>query len=274
MNDATPDDPRQTAASRDMPRSTMVNHGQSRLTATDRDLSQYTMTIEEAVALFKNAGLERNKRTVERYCEHSQIDAVKLVAAYGPTWFLNPESVEGKIKKLQQFEDIKKQRANTETPSDSEARHPNSDHDMSRSVAVDRDIPRQDETPTEPVSHPVVSVRDVALEEENRRLKQENLDLRIDNRGLVQTVNTLVEETREFAKERREMIGERKTFMAQIGELTTRMLQLTGRREDRPPTHVQADVIPSRVIDVDVRPNGRDGGVDNSGAGNLGESVQ
>ena len=129
------------------------------MTVADRDLSQYIMTIDEAFILFDRAGLSRNKRTVKRNCENSQIDAVKLVAAFGPTWFLNPESVEGKIKKLQQFEDIKKRRTAVESTSATETKQSNNILDMSRSAAVNLDMSLQAGTPTNECRRPTYLFR-------------------------------------------------------------------------------------------------------------------
>src|SRR3954462_2131896 len=172
MSDTSPDNKdelRQTAADRDESRLAATDHGVSRPTAADRDLSQYTMTIDEALTLFKNAGLERNKRTIERYCEHSQIAAVKLVAAFGPTWYLNAESVEGKIKNLLQFEEQKKQRPTVApTPAIDEVRHDDPSHSVSGVTATSPDTPRQEEQVNATPSQPVVPVpAAVVLEEEN-----------------------------------------------------------------------------------------------------------
>jgi hypothetical protein len=271
MNDTTPDNhdnPRQVAASRDESRLVATDHGLSRQVATDRDLSQYTITIEEAITLFTNAGVSRDKRTIERYCEHSKIDAVKLFSEFGPKWYLNPESVDGTIKKLQQFADAKKQATTSApTPDDIEARQPDDGRALSGHAAASPDKPRQEELLVPTLSQPVVPVPEVtALEQENKRLKEDILDLKIDNRGLTKTVNTLVEEVREFARERREIQAERKTWMAQIGEMTTRLLQLSSGH-DRP-TPAPAEVIHARVIEVDAQPaanpHSDKPGVDNS----------
>src|SRR5947209_114862 len=190
----SPDQPRLTATDRDMSRLTATDHGQPRLTATTPDMSQYTMTVEEALVRFEAAGIPRNKRTIERYCEHSRIDAVKVAAAFGLTWFLNAESVEGTINRLLKFEEEKKLRQGTTTP-DNEARQPTTDHGLSRLTATDRDTSGGDEGSGAPLSQVVAPPEEVkAIQEENDRLKQENVslkqenvDMKINNRGLTQT---------------------------------------------------------------------------------------
>jgi hypothetical protein len=221
---------------------------------TDRDLSQYTITIEQAISLFDNAGVGRDKRTIERYCEHNKIDAVKLFSEFGPKWYLNPESVAGKIKKLQQFADTSNQATtSTQTSHDNEPRQSDDSRALSGHAAASRDESRHEEVVDHPVSQPVVPVPEVAaLEQENKRLKEENLDLRIDNRGLTKTVSTLVEESREFSKERRDMQAERKTWMAQFGEMTSRLMQLSSGHDRSTPA--PAEVIHTRVIEVDSQP--------------------
>jgi hypothetical protein len=117
---------------------------------------------------------------------------------------------------------------------------------------------------TEPPVSPVVAPpdRERLLEEENSRLKlenvdlkRENVDLRVDNRGLTKTVGSLSGEISAFGKERREMQAERKTFMAQIGELTTRVFQLQAGRERPAPEPVKAEIVHERVIDVTPPPS-------------------
>jgi hypothetical protein len=271
-NQDTPDKARQAAASPDMPRHAAADHGLSRQAAaspdiprqevpTDRDLSDYTMTVEEALTRFEQAGVRRDKRTVERYCEHSKIDAVKVFGAFGPTWRLNPESVEGKIKNLQKQLAESGDIVATTTP-DNEVRQATTDHGLSRHAAASPDMSGPVAASEAPMSHPVAPPDKVSvLEDENQRLRQENtdlkkdyLDVKIDNRGLTQTVVSLTEEIKEFGKERREMQSERKSFMAQIGDLTMRLGLLAAGRERTPTEPIQATIIHDQPSDTNGAP--------------------
>jgi hypothetical protein len=248
----------------------MVDHGQPRQTLTDPDilsaaeeagdLSAYTMTIEEALARFTQAGLIRDKRTVARYCEHNKIDAIKVFGFNGPTWRLNPESVDGKIKNLLKFAEERQEQPTLTSP-DKEPRQtlatPDTpgqtmvDHGLSGSVMANPDMSRSDiEAEGQATPTAVSREREKVLEEENTRLRQELVDEKINNRALTQTVSVLSGEIKEFGKERREMQAERRSFLAQIGDLTMRLGLLAAGRNTTPPEPIKAEIVQERVIDV------------------------
>jgi len=215
------------------------------------------MTVEEALACFEKAGVKRDKRTIERYCEHSKLDARKVEGAYGLTWRLDPESVDGKIKKLLAMSEESAEPVGT-TTHDKEVRQPTTSDDMPRHVAASPDMSGPVAATKPPVSPVVAPSEDIIkVLEENTKLKQENVDLRINNRDLVQTNKVLVEESRESAKERRALMQERQTFMAQIGEMTTRFAQLVSGRT--PPMQGDVEIIKPRVVDADMPPTGSAG---------------
>ena len=59
--------------------------------ATSSD--DYTLTIEDAVALYARAGLPRTPRTIQRYCANSHLDCRRVEIPYGEKYLITPASV-------------------------------------------------------------------------------------------------------------------------------------------------------------------------------------
>src|SRR5215212_3830577 len=64
---------------------------QPRPAATSPD--EYTLSIEDAVALYERAGLPRTPRTVQRYCANSHLDCRRVEIPYGEKYLITPASV-------------------------------------------------------------------------------------------------------------------------------------------------------------------------------------
>src|SRR6267142_2110109 len=78
----------------------------SRLAATSPDLSrpdatagdsEYSLSIEEALARYEAAGLGRTARTVQRYCAKGHLDAHRVETPFGEKFLITPASVERHI---------------------------------------------------------------------------------------------------------------------------------------------------------------------------------
>src|SRR3982751_255912 len=64
---------------------------QPRPAATSPD--DYTLTIEDAVALYERAGLPRTPRTIQRYCGNGHLDCRRVEIPYGEKYLITPASV-------------------------------------------------------------------------------------------------------------------------------------------------------------------------------------
>jgi hypothetical protein len=64
---------------------------QPRPAATSPD--GYTLSIEDAVALYERAGLPRTPRTIQRYCANGHLDCRRVEIPYGEKYLITPVSV-------------------------------------------------------------------------------------------------------------------------------------------------------------------------------------
>src|SRR5215212_2501961 len=64
---------------------------QPRPAATNPD--DYSLSIEDAVALYARAGLPRTPRTIQRYCANSHLDCRRVEIPYGEKYLITPASV-------------------------------------------------------------------------------------------------------------------------------------------------------------------------------------
>src|SRR4051794_33478230 len=64
---------------------------QPRPAATSPD--DYTLTIEDAVALYERAGLPRTPRTIQRYCGNGHLDCRRVEIPYGEKYLITPASI-------------------------------------------------------------------------------------------------------------------------------------------------------------------------------------
>ncbi len=116
----------------------------SRQDATTPD-SEYTLTIDEALARYDHAGHPRTARSVQRYCAKGHLDCRRIETQFGEKYLISPDSVAKHIAYIE------------------EVRPTATGHDLSRPVATDpdlemvhdaqqhtaptsRDMPRQDAT--------------------------------------------------------------------------------------------------------------------------------
>src|SRR5260370_11412649 len=68
----------------------------SRHAATTDD-SDYSLSIEDALARYEAAGLPRTTRSIQRYCAKGHLDAHRIETPFGEKFLITPASVERHI---------------------------------------------------------------------------------------------------------------------------------------------------------------------------------
>src|SRR5437764_15170966 len=68
----------------------------SRPVATTDD-SEYSLSVEEALARYETAGLPRTPRSIQRYCTKGYLEARRVETEFGEKFLIKPESVERHI---------------------------------------------------------------------------------------------------------------------------------------------------------------------------------
>jgi len=91
---------------------------QPRTDATSRDRSpdhQYTLSIEQSVELYAQAGLPRTARAIQKYCALSKIDCHKVETETGEKYLVAPYSVERHIAYINEVRTVATGRDQTRT---------------------------------------------------------------------------------------------------------------------------------------------------------------
>ena len=68
----------------------------SRPVATGDD-SDYSLSVEEALARYEAAGLPRTPRSIQRYCTKGYLEAHRVETEFGEKFLIKPESVDRHI---------------------------------------------------------------------------------------------------------------------------------------------------------------------------------
>ena len=96
----TPKDPDMTGLTRNGPEQS----GHSRPLANGVANSSYTFTVSEAAAIFSQANIPRNKRSIRRYCDRGDLDCKKSENAnHIPQYFIDPNSIDTYIEQQKQL---------------------------------------------------------------------------------------------------------------------------------------------------------------------------
>src|SRR3954469_13089202 len=118
---------------------------QPRLVATSRD-SDYSLSIEDALALYARAGLPRTPRTIQRYCANGYLDCHRVEIPYGEKYLITPASVTKHIAYIEETRQTLAGRdeprqvaapAQQETPPQAEARPSPTSLDQPRQTAAE-----------------------------------------------------------------------------------------------------------------------------------------
>lgn len=160
----------------------------SRHVATGSD-SDFTLTIEDALALYADAGIPRTPRSIQRYCAKEHLSSRRIETEFGEKYLITRASVEKHIAYIKEV-----------TPATS--------RDVPRPVATTvaaenkDDMPRQEQATPPDQSRPVAT----SLPEDSRyvgALERENEFLR----GQVVVKDTQIKEMTERARETNVLIG-------------------------------------------------------------------
>jgi hypothetical protein len=74
----------------------MTTDDQPRLVATSSD-SDFTLTIEDALALYAEAGIPRTPRSIQRYCAKQHLSSRRIETEFGEKYLITRSSVEKHI---------------------------------------------------------------------------------------------------------------------------------------------------------------------------------
>jgi hypothetical protein len=180
----------------------------SRHDATKRDASRHTLTIKQSAQLFASLGVPRSPRSVQRFCEPGNLDAIRVKGEKTERYFIDPVSVERYAKELRQLENI------SQIGSDV-SRHDVTQHDMSRSDATD--------------SNPSV-VPAAAFKSDHQSeglltrvdtLEKEKLQLQIDRAAKEQVIGHMIDE-------RRQLVDQLTALSRENGRLEMHVQQLAA----------------------------------------------
>ena len=179
----------------------------------DNNVSQYTLSVEEASQLFQNAGIPRSPRTVIRYCSNKHLDCIKVDTERNEKYLVSSPSVRARIEELEQV-----MSASHVTPRPDATRHDETYPDTSRHSETSPDMTRHDEYAKK------LESRVGELESEIEELQNKNRDLEITNR---------VKDS--VLKEAKQQLGSTRTqlmrFNRAVGELAT-ILRLKAPEHD------------------------------------------
>lgn len=126
----------------------MTTHDEPRLVATSSD-SDFTLTIEAALALYAAAGIPRTPRSIQRYCAKQHLASRRIETEFGEKYLITPASVEKHIAYIKEV-----------TPTTS--------RDVPRPVATDvaakneGDMPRQEAATPNEEQRPVATSPDLS----------------------------------------------------------------------------------------------------------------
>jgi len=96
--------------------------------ATSGD-NDYSLSVEEALALYEAAGLPRNLRSVQRYCANGSLDAHFIETPFGQKFLITPASVDRHIAYIKEVRPVA------------------TGHDLSRQVVTDVAGKNKDDEP-------------------------------------------------------------------------------------------------------------------------------
>ena len=108
--------------------------------------TEYSLSIDEAAALYERAGLPRTLRSIQRYCAKGHLDSHRVETAYGEKFLITPASV---MRHIAYIEEVRQATAGRDEPrpaatgriddpsASQEQRQPSTSRDEPRPVATD-----------------------------------------------------------------------------------------------------------------------------------------
>src|SRR4051812_17658876 len=121
---------------------------QPRHVATSPD-TDYTLSIDEALAIYERAGLPRTPRTVQRYCAKEHLDCRRIETSYGEKFLITPASVAKHIAYIEEVRQATTSR-DLSRPIATGRDNPKPSDDEERQLPTGRDTPRQVATEIDP----------------------------------------------------------------------------------------------------------------------------
>jgi hypothetical protein len=121
----------------------------SRPVATSSD-SDFTLTIEDALALYAEAGIPRTPRSIQRYCAKQHLSSRRIETEFGEKYMITRASVEKHIAYIKEVtpatsRDLPRPAATAvaaENADDAQRQEPATTHDQPRPVATSPDLSR------------------------------------------------------------------------------------------------------------------------------------
>jgi hypothetical protein len=159
----------------------------SRPVATSSD-SDFTLTIEDALALYAAAGIPRTPRSIQRYCAKQHLASRRIETEFGEKYLITPASVEKHIAYIKEV-----------TPTTS--------RDVPRPVATDVAAKNKDDMPRQEAATPNEGQRPVAISPDLSRYVA-RLESDVDFlRGQMDVKDNQIKEMTERARETNVLIA-------------------------------------------------------------------
>jgi hypothetical protein len=187
----------------------------SRHDAPEHVTSRHSLTINKASDRFSELGVPRSPRSVQRFCEQGNLDAILINTGKTERYFIDPQSVDRYAEELRQLDKL--------------AQFASTDSDTSRQDVPQRDTTRPD-APAPVVSiiaEPIIEPDHEAEELRTRidTLEKENFQLQIDRAAKEQVIGHMVDERRHF-------VDQLTTLSRENGRLEMQVLQLAAPAAD------------------------------------------
>ena len=210
------------------------HHDITRHNASRRDTTRHTITIKQAAELFARHDVPRSPRSVQRFCDHENIDCIRVKGDKAERYFVDPVSVERYAQELKQLENIS--HIGAEVP-----RHDASQYDASR----------HDATPNSDALNVAKHTYETADENGGLRsridvLDKENLQLKIDRAAKEQFIGQMLDDRRAWLAQLTEQSRE-------IGRLEMQVQQLAAPSRDMT-RHDATDIITDAATFVEQVP--------------------
>jgi hypothetical protein len=179
----------------------------SRQAATSGDDTEYSLSIEEALAFYEAAGLPRTPRSIQRYCAKGHLKAHRVETPFGEKFLISPASVESHIAYIKEVRPVatgrdESRQAATSDDSENREERPHAEAatvgDAVRQPATGPGLSQPVAAAGEPVSRPVAAETGMM-----ELLKSENEFLR----GQVVVKDEQIKDLTERARETNHLIG-------------------------------------------------------------------
>lgn len=139
---------------------TTMDDDPSQPAATSPD-TDFTLTIDEAIAIYAHAGLPRTPRSIQRYCAKGHLDCRRIETPFGEKYLITPASVANHVAYIEEVRPLATRRDGLRQVATIEA-------------AAQSHFGEQVDTSTSPdPSRPVATQYMARLEGENQFLRQQ-----------------------------------------------------------------------------------------------------